>query len=209
MTFNPYDPSHRYGEPPAPEPLRGQTTALPLTASMRSQLREAQSPAASGPICAIAFVICLLLISFLGLWPTVMASGTNRALTGVILAAASISPYVWLRIKAGKDLGAGNFLRYSGDLVIRRHVRRSPSDDDRSSSNALSIGGFEVTLGDEGSLDDVDVTWWLKLPEGEFRIDEATARAAQDARTGEVDYAPQSKLIFEIRNWQGAILYRR
>lgn len=185
MIFDPNDPRVRYAEPEPSEALPGLTEVLPMTPAMRRHLQATQGFQASAYSCGIAFVGSLVAIAIFGLWPAISAGPVPMALAAAVVGAITAGPYVWSRIQAANDLGTGHFTRYSGAFVLRRHTQQS-SDDDYPT-----------------------VTWTLALPEGKVSIDGATAASVQEAGRGEVDYAPNRKLIFEIRDGQGQVLYRR
>lgn len=191
MTFDP-TPSRYIGQTQTNNPgifsiftpVNGHTEQLPLTEKMRKRLQGQTKFGLIHVLSGLIFVVvCIIFMFALGVWAFIRGSWLAIAVAAAVLAAVAAVPYLLVRHLTLKDLRLGYFVRYTGEFLVEERTRQDASSDD-------------------------EIYWCLRLPHGSIELPSHVVTSVRMARAGQIDFAPNTDMIFEIRDAKDQKLFR-
>ncbi|HEY4199248.1 MAG TPA: hypothetical protein VGM83_01690 [Devosiaceae bacterium] len=168
----------------------GAVSKAPLTPAMKTCLLGERKINPGFLAIGVPAVLVLAYVLFPPLLSWVLQSVSHIAVAVVGLCIVICLPILWGRLKIAADLKAAQFSRYSGAFVIRRHSQPAQGQHP-------SYWPFNRSF-----------TWALQLPQGEIVLPSFVVTEMQQAGRGTIDFAPNSKTIFEVRDTEGRVLFR-
>lgn len=163
---------------------------LPLTREMRACLRRERSLSHNLIACLVIGMAAAILIALTGASRWIEQSPLYLAIAVLAIALAASAPLVWARLQVQLDLQSATYSRYAGAFYIREDTPTSQIEASDVWSMARSM------------------TWVIVISDGELTIPLEVVVALAGIDHGEIDFATHQKVIFEIRDGGGNILFR-
>lgn len=168
----------------------GAEQELPLTPQMRARLLAGASWRDQWIAGTGACGAALILLAWSGAGRWVLQSPPRIAVVSLCLVALAIAPSILDNRRAWRDLRANRFIRYRGRFALRRYSQPSRAQP-----------YWNIVR-------ERKVVWAVAMPSAEIVVTDVVADLMRKAGSGEIDYSPRRKMIFEIRDSDGGIVFQ-
>jgi len=168
----------------------GSEQALPLTPQMRVRLLASDTRRDRWITGIGACVAALILLAWSGAGSWVLEAPLRIAIAGICLMVVAIMPAVMDDRRAWRDLRGNRFIRYRGRFVLQRYSQPSRAQP-----------YWNIVR-------ERKVVWAVAMPSAEIVVTDLVASHMHEAGSGEIDYSPARKMIFEIRAADGGIIFQ-
>lgn len=167
----------------------GSEQDLPLTPQMRARLLAGDTWRDQWIAATGACVAALILLAWSGAGSWMLEAPLRIALAGICLMVVAIAPAVLNNRRTWRDLRGNRFIRYRGRFILQRYSQPSRAQP-----------YWNIVR-------ERKVVWAVAMPSAEIVVTDLVASYMRQAGSGEIDYSPASKMIFEIRAADGDIIF--